>query len=413
MGKRKVLFLTIALFYIAYIIFPLFSDLTGIPVYVPSLVVFIGLIAMYPFAFQQTMFRWFVVYAVIAIAYVMIGKPLTIGIGTVEDSKKIIIEFAFILPSLSIYLVLKSLEDTRLKRIIGFCSLTMLVLSFLYIIPLMSISENILRDAESLELEEEITIPGLPGYGLMHAYTLLIPALCYGVRSKHGKYRFLMLLILAVYCFVVTRTSVTTSIVLMAFILVFSLFYSERNVISTAFTLGLLAFLVYLFYLADGFVLLIDWLSPFFEGTAVEPKIVDLKYSMTVGHIEGETFTNRQDLHQQSWDCFIQNPLFGTENVGGHSNVIDRLGGMGLIGAIPYFMIFVVYLKEIKVFFESQTAKVFSYLTFFIAFIYLYQKGNWSDSNWLFLLVIAPAVMQIFVKEEAFNEQNEEELNES
>ena len=46
MGKRKVLFLTIALFYIAYIIFPLFSDLTGIPVYVPSLVVFIGLIAM-------------------------------------------------------------------------------------------------------------------------------------------------------------------------------------------------------------------------------------------------------------------------------------------------------------------------------------------------------------------------------
>ena len=78
MGKRKVLFLTIALFYIAYIIFPLFSDLTGIPVYVPSLVVFIGLIAMYPFAFQQTMFRWFVVYAVIAIAYVMIGKPLTI-----------------------------------------------------------------------------------------------------------------------------------------------------------------------------------------------------------------------------------------------------------------------------------------------------------------------------------------------
>ena len=122
---------------------------------------------------------------------------------------------------------------------------------------------------------------------------------------------------------------------------------------------------------------------------------------------------NQTSLVNQSWDCFFQNPLFGTENVGGHSNVIDRLGGMGLIGAVPYFMIFVVYFKEIKMFFEPRTARVFAYLTFLIAFIYLYQKGNWSDSNWLFLLVLAPAVLQIFVKGEAINELNEEESNKS
>lgn len=396
LGIKKIFFIILSLFYITYIIFPLFSDITKIPVELPSMVTSFGIILLYPKAFLQKMFRWFLIYVIILVFYVQAGRPLTIGIGTAESSKLFLVEVAFMLPSVSIFLVLNYLNDKKIYKIMGFCSLLLLVLSFIYIIPILSITGDLRAESRA---DEEIQIPGVPTYGLMHAYTLLIPALCYGVRYSVRFRKYLMMFILLLYAYLIMKTSVTTSIIVMIIATFFSFLYSERSAHSVFVILSFLAIFIYLFYLAGGFVALIDWVYPFFDGTSVASKLDDFRRSLNLGHLEGRTMSVRGDLHQQSWDCFFQNPILGVPKVGGHSNFIDRLGGMGLVAFIPYFMIFFSYYEALKKTYMIKKMRMFSYLTLLVAFIFIYQKGNWGDASWLFLIVIAPSVLFLFDEE--------------
>lgn len=373
--------------------FPLFGDLTNIPVEMPSLLVFGGVFCLYPSAFKNAIFRWFVIYALILMIYVFLGKPLTIGIGTVADNKKIFIEFAYILPSVAIMLVLLYLKDLNLYKIIAVCSLLFLVISFIYIIPLLSLSANIMRSNAVQHEGEALTIPGLPGYGLMHAYVLLIPSLCYGVRYSRGKQRMILLVLLSLFFYIVLKTAITTTILIATFIVFYSLIYSERNRSSALFVMSFLFVMLYLFYILGGFLAIVDWIFPFFDGTSVESKLYDFRQSLMVGHIQGGTMTARQNLQQQSWDSFFVNPIFGGSKVGGHSNFVDRLGGMGLFVFVPFFMIVYSYYKQMKSVFISKSTKSFYNIGIIVCFILFYMKGNWGDSNWLFMFVLFPATL--------------------
>ena len=113
MSFQKKLFLIVSLLYILYTIFPLFGDLFSIPVWLPSLGAFLVMFLLFPSAFANKVFVWFSIYALVLIVYLFLGRPLTIGIGSVVDSKKIFIEFAYILPSISILSILLYLNDMK------------------------------------------------------------------------------------------------------------------------------------------------------------------------------------------------------------------------------------------------------------------------------------------------------------
>ena len=87
MPLKKKIFLITALMYILYIIFPLFADSFRIPIWLPSMVTVAIMVCLYPKAFANNIFYWFVVYAVILALYVAFHRPLTIGIGTVVDNE--------------------------------------------------------------------------------------------------------------------------------------------------------------------------------------------------------------------------------------------------------------------------------------------------------------------------------------
>ena len=95
MKSRKNIFLLISLMYIIYTIFPLLSDTVSLPVWLPSMASVVFLFVLYPKAFYNTVFYWFLAYAFVLWLYQTMGKPLTIGIGSVQDSKKLLIEYAY------------------------------------------------------------------------------------------------------------------------------------------------------------------------------------------------------------------------------------------------------------------------------------------------------------------------------
>lgn len=388
MPLKKKVFLITALLYILYTIFPLFADTFHIPVWLPSMAAVGIMVFLYPKAFANNTFYWFVIYAVILALYVAFHRPLTIGIGSVADQKKILIEFAYIFPTLSIFNILLLLKDEKLTQKLVMWSVFILLVSFVVAVPLM-LQYNSIREALA-EFGEGIYVPGLPGYSLMHAYTLFLPVFCYGVKAFSGRQKWFSLAGLLVLCFVVYDTFVTTSLIIMVFILIVFLLYSEksRDLFWILFLLILIIF--YVLYKMGFFISLIDWIMPTFEDTPVESKLRDFKESMLQGQLTGGTITGRQNLHAISWNSFFQNPFFGTSKVGGHSSIIDRLGGMGMVAGVPFLMIIVSFIRRMRRLYSTRLAKAYFWVGIIAGFVYLYMKGLWGCESWLMYMVLMP-----------------------
>lgn len=388
MSQGKKVFLIVALLYILYIIFPLFADIIQIPVWLPSLAAVVIMVCLYPKAFSNKTIYWFLAYAAVLGIYVLVRKPLTVGIGTVADPKKIFIEFAYILPTLSIFNVLNYLDDKELLRKLVNWSLLILFVSFIVATPLLLRYESL--RAALHDKGEVLAVPGLPGYSLMHAYTLFVPLICYLWKVLNGWKKWAALVGLLVLCFVIYSTFVTTSLILMTVVLVFAVFYSDKNILLLWMLTMFGGIVLYILYEFGFFISVIDWVMPAFEGTAVEPKLFDIKASMLQGELTGGTITGRQNLHAISWNSFFQNPFFGTSIVGGHSSLIDRFGGMGVLAGIPFLMIIVSFIRQMAVFYQTRMAKTFFWIGIIVGFIFLYMKGNWGCESWLVYVVLMP-----------------------
>lgn len=399
MPLKKKTFLITVLFYIVYLIFPLFADKFHIPVWLPSIMVVVILYYLYPKAFVNNTFYWFVLYAAILGIYVLVGKNLTVGIGKVADNKKILIEFAYILPPISIFCILNHLNDKELVQKIANWSLLILFVSFIVTAPLLVRFQS-LRDALN-EQGEDLIIPGLPSYSLMHAYVLFVPIMCYLVKVLEGRKKGIALAGLLVLCFVIYSTFVTTSLFIAVTILLVTLLYSDKNNTLLWVSLILVSLLFYILYELGFFISVIDWIMPAFENTAVEPKLLDFKASMIQGELTGGSITKRQDLHAISWHSFFQNPIFGTSIVGGHSSLIDRFGGMGILAGIPFLMIFVSFFRQAARFYQTRMARTFFWIGIIVGFVFLYVKGNWGCENWLVYMVLMP--MSILSYENKYN----------
>lgn len=386
---KKKLFLIIAIMYILYTVFPLFGDLLGIPVWLPSIAAFVIMSCLYPQAYSNNTFYWFAAYAAVLIFNLLLGRPLSIGVGSVADSVKIIIEFAFILPSLSIISILLYLKDERVTNKLIKWSVAILFASFIVALPLMK-QYGSMREAFFEAEVEEVKVPGLPSYSLMHAFTLFLPVMCYSIKELKGKQRLFHIIGLLLLCYIIYSTSVSTSLILMLAILSFTLLYSAKNRTSSYVSVAILVIIFLLLYLSGFFLWFIDSIMPFFEGTAVEPKLVDLKDSMMGGQLTGSSITARQDHHADSWHAFLRNPIFGSYGYGSHSSILDRLGGMGLVAGIPFIMIYVSAFKRFSLLFKTRMAKVFMWLGFIMGLVFFYYKGNWGRETWLFSLVLMP-----------------------
>ena len=397
--KKKTAFLIIALFFIVESIFPLFNDLVKMPVWLPSLGTVLLLVILFPKAFVNKTIVWFGIYGLVLFSYLALGRPLTIGIGTVADSKKIIIEFAFILPALSIFSVLSYLNDMMLTRRLIKFSVIILYISFVVAVPLM-LRYNSLREALYMEGLEMITVPGLPSYSLMHAYTLFLPAMCFAAKKFSGKRKTLFIAALIVLCFVVYDTFVAASLFIMIGVLAYTILFTKNRTNTFRFVFAFVVILFITLLLSGAFIPILDFFIPFFKGTPVIGKLQDIRDSMSSGSIVGGNLVLRMELHSISWQSFFENPLFGNSEVGRHSSLVDRLGGMGLVAFVPFVMIFISGVIRLLKMYRERISKDFFWLGVISAFLFLYFKGNWGADSWLMLFVLMPFAILVYERED-------------
>ena len=391
--KDKV-FIVISFFYIIYTIFPLFADITGIPVFIPAIALAISILLMFPKAFWGETTVWFLVYVVFLLLYTLFDKQIYInGLNqSLPPIYRITIESAWILPAISIMNVLLYKNDTRLFKIVGYGSIVLLLVSFLYILPLVSSTANILRD--NMYEVESFRPKGLPDYTLMHAYTMMILPLCLLVKETGGKQKYLYLSVLLLFAYMITQTAVTTSLIVMLVAVLFTYCFNIKKMSRSVLIIGFLLFIAYVLSLFDIHLRLIEFLMPYFEGTAVAFKLEDIHASLIQGEVTGGSLTVRANYHQISTDAFLDNPFIGSgiSHVG-HSKILDTLGAMGLFVFIPYFMILYSSLKRYTSRIMDIQAKMYLCFSFFVAGIYLYTKGLFGNPGYLFMLVIVPSIL--------------------
>ena len=392
MTIRDHVFLAVAFFYTLYLLFPLLSDSINIPVWLPSISSFGVLLLLYPQAFCNKAVFWFFLYASVLAIYVIIGKPLTVGIGTIADSKKVLIESSYILPPLSFYSVFIYRKNVTLMKKYVLWSIVFLYISFIIAYPLIS-QYSTLRNALA-EQNAEFTIRGLPSYSLMHAYVLFLPALCFGYTLAKKFIKVLYFLGILALCIVINSTSISTCLILMAFVIIFTFFYTPNRSLNVVWAI-VLFFIIYFLFESGFFVTLIDMILPFFEGTPVEGKLIDIQSSIIQREVTGGNLTVRIELHGVSWHSFLQNPLWGTSVVGWHSTLIDRFGGMGIFAGIPYIMIIISIYKKILKYLFTQTARDFLLLSMAIGFILMFEKGNWAGDSWHVYAGIMPVAIVV------------------
>lgn len=396
--KKKV-FLIVSLLYILYMVVPVVQSLARVELWMVNLATFILLFALYPAAFVNRVALWFGIYALILAIYVLLGKPLTIGIGAVADTKKIFIEYGFFLPTFSIFSILLYLKELRLFRTVGIGGSVLVVISFLYLVPVLLADGNAMREAISMQQEYGMSIPSVPGYTLMHAYIIALPAVLYSTKQTKGVWTFVLWLVLLLLLFVILHTYITTSLLIAVMIIVVAVLYDPRSIVKSIIVCLITLMFGYVLHLSGFFIQVFDAMLDFFADTAVEPKIEGFKYIYLYGDVENSSghLTGRMDYHDMSWLAFSENFLVGgTSPVGGHSSVLDRLGGMGLLATVPFLMIFIAQARMILRILITAEEKLYYVLGLFAAATLLYQKGLFGQEGWLITMILMPGLILAF-----------------
>ena len=400
-AKKRIFFIT-ALLYIIYLIFPLFSDIINLPTWLlPSVVSFVFLLLYSRVIIRNKTFLWFLGYGVVAFLFILAGRQIKLDIGTSNSMYQLIIEYAFFLPSILMGIILTEMNDNSILKRLSLYSIVLLFISFVFILPQLNTI-----DLRTLTLmEENENVMGVMGYTLLHVYVVVFPVFIMACtcRKNNKKIPYLALLILVFY--IIIKSSITTTLLIAIGILLFSFgYYNKSKFITTATFIFIISIFLYL----TGWIInILDWIAPFFEDTVVAEKIEDMRSSLLVGRTVG-VVSGRQNLHAISWNGFFSNIIIGGGTFGGHSCIVDRLACMGLLGFIPYVMIYISLIRQWKKIIVIHKYRYFYYLGIVAAGVLLYSKGLFGQEGNLFLMVLLPMLITYFQNNEQSSGTNME-----
>ena len=392
MRSKEKIFIGVVLFYITCLFFPVITGLLHIPVWFPSIVVSVTLLAMYPkVVLRNKTFYWLMLYFLVVFLFISFGRTVKLDIGRGSSYAQLIIEYAFLLPNVIICLVLLYLNDYRIVTILGKSFVILLIFSFIVLIPQLRYVDLRAMAIKSLLDDSSTNEYIFINYTLLHVYVFLIPVFYYCCVKIDGLFKRLSIVLLLMLIYIVFRSNITTCLIIGIVTLSLSVVISSRNKAKTTIYFLLFFSVVMVLYKSGAFVSLLNAVRPLFEGTAVELKIDDALDLLSTGQTSG-SIEARENLHQISRDGFYSNIILGSGRAGGHSSILDRLATMGLVGFIPYFMIYYTIVSQFVKRLD-RFSKRYYYLDVFSVVVILYTKGIFGQEGNLVFMVLVPVLL--------------------
>lgn len=396
---RQKLFILVACIYILAITCTLWTSYLLIsPTFYPILVLCVCALC-YPADlmrnsfFRVALFYCFVLFLIPSI-HKLSAASFSYGSG---DYVTALIESAFILPSVAISAIIYEHKDRKEVKYIAFTGIVAVVISLFFMIPTIIVDNSAIRMySEHVNADMRIDASQMAvarlfwNYPMCHAIALLFPAyiaLYRFAQNKRDRILFLAL-VLAVFIFII-QSSIATTIFFSLICLVFA--YNERIERNKLFVYVCEFVILGLLYFALPSI--INLASDFFEGGAMEGKIQDLSSLLQGREDENGSFSVRSERHRQAWECFWNSPFWGDFlPVNGHSVFLNRLASLGLLGIIPFCLIFTKFFYNYKFMFGDRL-KMYYYLAFTCTTVIIYIKGVLGQEGYITIFVLVPTTL--------------------
>ncbi len=291
--------------------------------------------------------------------FLVFGWLYFIGIGTFWSERIVQLQritfFWFLRDILGAFLsVIMYVCFIMVKDYKGLAWISLLALFFVLITSITSIiginlNSGVVRFMGSGMAPEMVSFyrkMGIGNYSEFAGMIFLMPALAFFLKEKNSKIQLKALvgLISMVFVYALYKSEFTTALML-SVMLLFMSFLSKRkfnrSIVIIALFFGMLMF-VFNNYVANAFFYISE---NFAEGVIIKKRLIDVgqifEYTDYTPGSEETYFTRtRLALSMESFNAFLINPIIGSGWGGGHATWLDRLGAFGLIGIIPWIVIF-------------------------------------------------------------------------
>lgn len=236
-------------------------------------------------------------------------------------------------------------------------------------------------------LNDLYTNKNIAGYGFIYFLIITMPLL---MKRYFYKHKIVTLATLAVFSFCIIRSEFTMAILLLGLTVASCFLMRKKNKI------GLFILIIAGFFLLAYSNSILIWLiDKFSDSHTVSARLQSLLVTSNGGSLNGDLL-NRKELYTKSWVSFAHNPIIGgffsfnTKHVGGHSELIDLLGHVGIIG----MFIFACIISNVKKMecFAAIEKDYFLTITFTLAFV-ISIMNNFLSQELLFGIFIMPILL--------------------
>lgn len=278
-----------------------------------------------------------------------------VGGGVELDLKWGLIDIHGAFLAVLMHFVFLKLQDYRGLAIVSIFSLFLIFFTSITSIIGIALFPGAVRQmataAGAGEMHETYQRLGIAGYSFFAGIIFLFPTLGYFMKNQAKKPVAIVfyLFIVSTLVYALSKAEFTTALMLSVIFFLLS-FFVQKNFKRTIIAFSLV-FIVSLFVfneaIANFFYYLSDSVA---EGETLIRRLKDVGDIFFFGNLtpgaDQTYFTaSRLSLSMQSLNSFLENPLIGTEWGGGHATWLDRLGMFGLLGFLPWVMIFYQQIK--------------------------------------------------------------------
>lgn len=233
------------------------------------------------------------------------------------------------------------LNEFKIHKFIKVVIFVVLLVSVFFVLRAVAIDPDALR-TRATEGESEMfeILRWTPGYAMVYAYAIILPAFLHKIKVTTKKTRVFYLCCTLMIAYIVMVSQFATALLLaIVGTLVYLLLTARKQ--NRIYIIFIMALFIYIVLVLDGGADIFRWLSNRVSGTWAT-KLNDIAETLSSGESTG-TVSDRTVLYLKSWQSFLKSPLLGgitnvKAELSGHATALDVLGSGGLFAFMPFCM---------------------------------------------------------------------------
>ena len=239
---------------------------------------------------------------------------------------------------------------------------------------------------------------GIGSYGFFSGIAFLFPPFAYFLKKPdlNLKLKLFLVFFILLSFYAIFKSGLTTSLFTALLFFIISFRFKGNKFSQKAFGSVIIILLIYILF-KQQIAHLSYYLGDIFKDTTYEFKFQELGKLFQSGDFSPKSNQNyiAQERISRSYFSimsFFENPIIGGGRSMGHAHWLDRLGMFGLVGVLPWILIFTSQIKQnLKKI--SETYKLFYYLSFISFIVFgLFKGGLESVETSVSIFFLVPGV---------------------